>query len=180
MGPQSTIYPNLPRRAPLRNALALLLALTSIPGHPQVPATSIPLALPSAIVFDPQGNLYLAETANHVIRKVDTTGHITTVAGTGTQGSAGENVPATSADLDSPQGLSPRLRKQPLHSRHPQPLHSQSRHHWPNHHHRRHPLPRLRRRQRPRNHRSPPSPNRPRTGLRKQPLHSRHGQPSHP
>jgi sugar lactone lactonase YvrE len=70
-----------------------------------VAATSTPLILPSALVFDPQGNLYLAETANHLIRKVDTNGHITTIAGTGTQGFSGDGGQATTADLDSPQGL---------------------------------------------------------------------------
>jgi sugar lactone lactonase YvrE len=61
--------------------------------------------LPSAIAFDPIGNLYFAETANHTIRRVDTTGAITTIAGTGTQGFSGDNGPATAATLDSPQGL---------------------------------------------------------------------------
>jgi hypothetical protein len=68
-------------------------------------AADVPLLLPSAIAYDSQGNLYIAETGNHVIRKVDLTGHITTVAGTGTQGYDGDGAPATSALLDSPQGL---------------------------------------------------------------------------
>jgi sugar lactone lactonase YvrE len=72
---------------------------------PSVSALTVPLILPSAIVFDSAGNLYLAETANHVIRKVDTAGHITTIAGTGTQGFSGDAGPATTAALDSPQGL---------------------------------------------------------------------------
>ena len=70
----------------------------------QISALTVPLLRPSAIVFDASGNLYLAETANHVIRKVDTAGHITTIAGTGTQGSSGDNGPAAAATLDSPQG----------------------------------------------------------------------------
>jgi sugar lactone lactonase YvrE len=51
------------------------------------------------------GNLYIAETGNHIIHKVDSTGNITTIAGTGTQGFYGDAGPATSATLDSPQGL---------------------------------------------------------------------------
>jgi hypothetical protein len=58
--------------------------------------------MPSAVAFDAQGNPYFAETANHVIPKVDTSGHMTTVAGTGTQGFAGDGEAAASALLDSP------------------------------------------------------------------------------
>ncbi|HEV2709300.1 MAG TPA: Ig-like domain repeat protein [Edaphobacter sp.] len=68
-------------------------------------ATAVPIILPSAIAYDSTGNLYIAETGNHVVRKVDTGGIVTTVAGTGTQGYACDNGPATAARLDSPQGL---------------------------------------------------------------------------
>jgi Bacterial Ig-like domain (group 3)/NHL repeat len=107
MGQQSTTHPNLPQRNPIWIALALLSLLISPHAHAQtsISALSIPLILPSAVVFDPQGNLYIAETGNNVIRKVDPLGHITTIAGTATQGFSGDNGPATSAQLDSPQGL---------------------------------------------------------------------------
>ena len=108
MGTPST-SPLIRTTRPLRRT-ALLLALVS--SHIAFPQTSIqtsalavPLLLPSAIGFDAAGNLYLAETANHVIRKVDTSGHITTIAGTALQGFSGDNGPATAAALDSPQGL---------------------------------------------------------------------------
>jgi sugar lactone lactonase YvrE len=96
-----------PPRLPLRpfSVVLCLVLLIAIHALAQTSATAVPLLLPSAIAFDPQGNLYLAETANHVIRKVDTTGHITTLAGTGTQGFSGDSSPATAAQLDSPQGL---------------------------------------------------------------------------
>jgi hypothetical protein len=64
-----------------------------------------PLVLPSAIVFDAQGNLYFAETGNHVVRRFSTSGVTTTVAGTGVQGFGGDGGAATAADLDSPGGL---------------------------------------------------------------------------
>lgn len=116
MGKQSIIPPPQRTRDSLRivlrllPALLFLLALHIGPSsiHAQtapVSAITIPVILPSAIVFDSQGNLYLAETASHLIRKVDTTGHITTIAGTGIQGFSGDNGPATAAQLDSPQGL---------------------------------------------------------------------------
>jgi sugar lactone lactonase YvrE len=111
MGTQSTTHPPRSKHASLRTALFLLLyvafpfAQAQTQTQPQTSALAIPLILPSAIVFDATGNLYLAETANHLIRKVDTTGHITTIAGTGAQGFSGDNGPAISATLDSPQGL---------------------------------------------------------------------------
>ncbi len=107
MGSPSTTYPQHSTPALLRPILLLLLLASQAPRLlPQTTyATTVPLILPSAIVFDPQGNLYLAETASHVIRKVDPTGIITTFAGTGTQGYSGDNGPATAAQLDSPQGL---------------------------------------------------------------------------
>jgi sugar lactone lactonase YvrE len=103
MGTQSTINPHRPSRVPYW--IALLLLLSSLPAVAQSPALTVPLILPSAIVFNSTGNLYFAETANHVIRKVDVTGNLTTIAGTGTQGFSGDAGPATSATLDSPQGL---------------------------------------------------------------------------
>lgn len=71
----------------------------------QTQATTLPLLLPSAAAFDAQGNLYFAETGNHVVRKVTPDGVITTVAGNGVQGFAGDNGEATAAELDSPTGL---------------------------------------------------------------------------
>ena len=106
MGTQSITHPPRSSRGPLRIALLLLLSLTSsLRLAAQISAVTVPLVLPSAIVFDPAGNLYFAETANHVVRKVDTVGHITTIAGTGAQGLSGDAGPAISATLDSPQGL---------------------------------------------------------------------------
>jgi sugar lactone lactonase YvrE len=71
----------------------------------QTQATTLPLLLPSAAAFDTQGNLYFAETGNHVVRKVTPSGVITTVAGNGVQGFAGDNGLATAAELDSPAGV---------------------------------------------------------------------------
>jgi uncharacterized protein (TIGR03437 family) len=46
-------------------------------------ATAINLSSPSGIAVDSQGNFYLTDTGNHRVRKVDTTGRITTVMGAG-------------------------------------------------------------------------------------------------
>ncbi len=70
-----------------------------------VQATAAPLAAPAQIAYDAAGNLYIADLNDHVIRKVDLAGIVTTVAGTGEQGFAGDGGPATSAQLDSPAGV---------------------------------------------------------------------------
>lgn len=53
------------------------------------------------------GGFYIADAANHVVRKVDTGGHITIVAGNGTAGGTGDGGPATSAELDAPTDALP-------------------------------------------------------------------------
>src|SRR5205823_9217325 len=50
-------------------------------------ATLAKLNAPLGLALDGSGNLYIADSSNHRIRKVDTGGTITTVAGTGTSGS---------------------------------------------------------------------------------------------
>jgi hypothetical protein len=69
------------------------------------PATSAKLNDPIGIAFDPAGNLYIADTPNNVIRKVDTSGKITTFAGNHTQGYTGDGGPAISAQLNAPTGV---------------------------------------------------------------------------
>jgi sugar lactone lactonase YvrE len=61
-------------------------------------ATKARLDYPGALALDSSGNLFIADNGNRRIRRVDaTTQIITTVAGTGTLGNAGDNGPATSA-----------------------------------------------------------------------------------
>jgi sugar lactone lactonase YvrE len=68
------------------------------------PATSAQLCMPNGVVVDSAGNLYVADTGNHRIRKVSN-GVITTVAGNGTRGYSGDNGPATSAQLNLPSSV---------------------------------------------------------------------------
>ena len=69
-------------------------------------ATVAKLNNPSGIAVDRVGNLYVADQNNQRIRQVRvTTGIITTVAGSGVAGYSGDNGPATSAQLDQPNGL---------------------------------------------------------------------------
>ena len=60
---------------------------------------------PTSLTFDSAGSLYIADTNNHRIRKVDTNGVITTVAGNGTAGYSGDSAAATSAMLRNPRGV---------------------------------------------------------------------------
>ena len=69
------------------------------------PATDASLNRPGGVGVDAVGNIYIADTENHRIRKVGTDGIITTVAGSGDQGFSGDGGPATSASLDGPSGL---------------------------------------------------------------------------
>jgi sugar lactone lactonase YvrE len=70
------------------------------------PAISASLWSPSAVALDAAGNLYIADTGNQRIRKVDAaTGIITTVAGNDSSGFAGDGGAATSASLFYPQGV---------------------------------------------------------------------------
>jgi sugar lactone lactonase YvrE len=68
-------------------------------------ATAADLNLPSALAIDATGNLFIADTLNNRIRRVDGNGIITTVAGNGRAGFAGDNGPGTSASLSNPTGI---------------------------------------------------------------------------
>ncbi len=57
------------------------------------------------VALDGKGNLYLSDTSNNRVRKVDAAGIITTFAGTGTAGFGGDGGPATAAQLNLPYGL---------------------------------------------------------------------------
>jgi sugar lactone lactonase YvrE len=71
------------------------------------PAVNASLNYASSVALDSQGNLYIADTMNHRIRKVDaSTGVISTIAGTGVSGFSGDSGPALSANLGTPTGIS--------------------------------------------------------------------------
>lgn len=68
-------------------------------------ATSATLKAPKAVATDTGGNVYIADTGNNVIRKVNAAGIITTYAGTGTASYTGDNGPGTSATFSAPSGI---------------------------------------------------------------------------
>ncbi len=70
------------------------------------PALNATFDGPKGIVLDAQGHIYVVDTENQAIRKIDAqTGVITTLAGTGKQGFGGDGGPARQAQLARPHGI---------------------------------------------------------------------------
>ena len=69
------------------------------------PATAAQISTIQGIAIDRWGNLYLSDTGNHRVRKISTSGVITTIAGTGVAGFSGDGGPAATAQLNLPYGL---------------------------------------------------------------------------
>jgi|GEM_PF-5681880 len=84
------------------------IAGTAAPGYSGDGAAAALAAvnLPMDVAFDGGGNLYIADTDNNRVRRVDAvTGIITTVAGDGQQGYAGDGGAAVNAQLSLPAGI---------------------------------------------------------------------------
>ena len=84
------------------------------------PAVAAQLSSPWGVALDGAGNLYIADSSNQRIRKVDAAGMISTVAGDGTLGFGGDGGPATAAQLRSPWGVATGRVGQPVHRRYRQ------------------------------------------------------------
>jgi sugar lactone lactonase YvrE len=69
------------------------------------PATEAALNGPFGLALDPHGDLYVAENGGARVRMIDPNGTITTVAGTGVPGNAGDGGPATASQLFQPTAL---------------------------------------------------------------------------
>ena len=88
--------------------------ITTIAGTPGVsgnsgdggPATAARLSVPIEVAFDPFNNLYISDAGGARIRRVNTAGVISTIAGTGDQGFGGDGGPAGSALFTQPSGVS--------------------------------------------------------------------------
>ncbi|MFF3270955.1 NHL repeat-containing protein [Streptomyces chrestomyceticus] len=86
--------------------------ITTVAGNGQAgygsdggPATATKLYYPGGVEADRNGNIFVADTYNHRIRKVDARGIITTVAGTGTPGYVSDGGPAISTPINYPVGI---------------------------------------------------------------------------
>ncbi len=69
------------------------------------PATSAYINSPISVVTDAAGNLYIPDFGNNRVRKVDTNGNISTIAGTGAATSTGDGGPAVNATLRAPTSV---------------------------------------------------------------------------
>lgn len=69
------------------------------------PAALAQFNRPAGMAFDSKGNLYIADSENHRVRKITPEGVVTTVVGNALPGFSGDNGPATSAELNEPSGV---------------------------------------------------------------------------
>ena len=69
------------------------------------PAVAAALNGPSGVTVDGLGNLYIADTQNHRVRKVSAGGVISTIAGNGSPGGSPDGLPPDNTSLDAPEGL---------------------------------------------------------------------------
>jgi len=74
-------------------------------GGDNGPAVNARMHSPSGLTVDDAGNWYVADTGNNRIRKISSSGIITTIAGTGVAGPGGDNGPAAAAQLSAPRSV---------------------------------------------------------------------------
>jgi len=99
---------NRVRRVNLQTGQVTTVAGTGNPGSigDNIPAISADLNFPTAVAVDSSGNIFIADTFNHRIRRVDgLTSVVDTVAGTGMPGFNGDNPDARLAQLSFPFGV---------------------------------------------------------------------------
>jgi sugar lactone lactonase YvrE len=88
-----------------------IVTIAGVPGTSgfsgdDVLATQAQLGNPQGLAVDAIGNLYIADSSNQRVRRVDVAGFISTVAGTGEVGSGPDGVPAKLTKLSGPRQLS--------------------------------------------------------------------------
>ncbi len=95
------------RRIDANTGIVTTVAGTGQPGFGLDGSLAVnePLNAPHGVVADRSGNLYIADTGNHRIRRVGRGGIITTLAGNGQPGSSGDGGGALQARLNAPEGV---------------------------------------------------------------------------
>jgi sugar lactone lactonase YvrE len=69
------------------------------------PATDAQINASPGLAIDASGNIFFSDVARHTIRKINTTGIVTTIAGSGVSGYTGDGGPATAAKMNEPFGI---------------------------------------------------------------------------
>jgi len=113
VGPDGNVYVceregNAIRRVNLATGIIERVAGTGAAGYSGDGGTALKATFrgPKELKVDPVGNIFVVDTENHAIRRIDAaTGIIQTVAGSGTAGSSGGGGPATAAKLNRPHGV---------------------------------------------------------------------------
>lgn len=110
VGPSGTVYFAESGSNRVRKISGGILSTVAGNGSPGYsgdggPAESARLNHPTAIAVDGAERIYIADTYNHRIRMVNTLGRISTLAGTGSPGFAGDGGPAAGASLNFPNGV---------------------------------------------------------------------------
>jgi len=95
------------RKINIATRMVTTIAGTGDPGYSGDGGSALEAQLnfPTDLAVSSSGDLYIADSHNHVIRKIDAAGIITTVAGTGVAGLSPNGTPATSANLYGSQGI---------------------------------------------------------------------------
>ncbi|MGE0133429.1 MAG: RHS repeat-associated core domain-containing protein [Blastocatellales bacterium] len=106
-GPNNVIYVadagNHSIRAVDASGVVTTVAGAGIPGFYDDQGTFAEFNNPQGVAVDSSGNIYVADTGNHSIRKIDTSGNVTTLAGDGTSGFVNDT--GSAARFNSPRGV---------------------------------------------------------------------------
>ncbi len=95
------------RKIDASTGIITTVAGTGSPGYSGDggPAVGARIGAPTNIRFDAAGNMYFADPTHHIVRKIDQTGTITTIVGSGEKGFSQDGTKATDAKLSQPSGL---------------------------------------------------------------------------
>ena len=95
------------RKITISTGIITTIAGTGTAGYTGdgIMATTAELYQPATVVVDNAGNIYIADVNNQRVRKINTSGIISTIAGTGTAGYNGDGIMATSAKLHNPNTI---------------------------------------------------------------------------
>ena len=100
-------FNNRIRKIDVTTGIISTIAGTGVAGYngDNVTANTAQINTPHGVAFDATGNLYIADEGNSRVRKINTSGVITTIGGTGVASYTGDNGPAINADIDFPYGI---------------------------------------------------------------------------